>query len=293
MVPSTSSRTVPGMSGEPNPRPDAPSEALAGGLANAGSVTRRGMAVRRPAPVNAATIHRFLDQLRGAGFAGAPAPRRLAAVQGWEELEFVQGDVPVRPYPWWSLGDAALSSVGRLLRRYHDAASEVPADPSADWARDLADPEGGPIVCHDDVCHSNVVFRDQAAAALIDFDFAAPGRPVWDVVMTARYWAPLADPRSAAVSGLDHLDPFRRVRVLVDAYGLDSAARAAFVDVFDQATAVCRAFVSARVAAGEVGFVEALREHGGWERWDRLEGWIAANRDRLADAVGGQEVIGR
>ena len=251
------------------------------------------MAVRRPAPVNAATIHRFLGELRATGFAGAPAPRRLAVADGWEELEFVQGDVPLKPYPWWSLGDAALATVGRLLRRYHDAASRVPPDPSADWSRDLADPEGGPIVCHDDVCHSNVVFRDQAAAALIDFDYAAPGRPVWDVVMTARYWAPLADSRSAAVAGLDHLDPFRRVRVLVDAYGLDRDAREAFVSVFDQATAVCRAFVSARVAAGEAGFVAALEEHGGWERWDRLEGWIAANRGRLADAVGGDRGRGR
>jgi hypothetical protein len=243
------------------------------------------MAVRRPAPGHAATLHRYLAELRAAGFAGAPMPRHLVEAEGWEELEFIQGDVPLLPYPWWALGDAALASVGRLLRRYHDAASRVPLDPSADWPTGLADPEGGSIVCHDDVCHSNVVFRDRVAAAFIDFDFAAPGRPVWDVVMTARYWAPLADRQSASVSGLDHLDPVRRVGVLVDAYGLDAAGRSAFVDVFEQVTAVCRSFVSVRVAAGDPGFVAALAHHGGWERWDRLEGWIAANRGRLAEAV--------
>jgi len=248
---------------------------------------RRGVAVCRPAPPHAPGLHGFLRDLRAAGFTGAPMPRRLAADEGWEELEFIQGDVAVLPYPWWALGDAALASVGRLLRRYHDAAATVPVDLSAGWPIDLADPEGGPIVCHDDVCHSNVVFRDHAAVAFIDFDFAAPGRPVWDLVMTARYWAPLADAQTAAVSGLDHLDPFRRLRVLVDAYGLDQGGREEFVDVFDQATAVCRSFVSARVAAGDPGFVAALDHHGGWERWDRLEGWIAASRGRLAEAVGG------
>jgi hypothetical protein len=193
--------------------------------------------------------------------------------------------VPLRPYPWWALGEGALASVGHVLRRYHDAAARVAVDPAATWCTDLADPEGGPVVCHDDVCHSNVVFRDHVAAAFIDFDFAAPGRRVWDVVMAARYWAPLADATTASVTGLDHLDPFRRVRLLIDAYGLDDADRSAFTDVFDQVTAVCRAFVSARVADGDERFVAALHEHGGWERWDRLERWVAAHRGRLAEAV--------
>jgi Ser/Thr protein kinase RdoA (MazF antagonist) len=242
------------------------------------------VAVRRPAPANAPAIHEFLRDLRAAGFAGAPLPRRLSA-EGWEELEFVQGDVPVSPHPWWSMSDAALASVGRLLRQYHEAAARVPVDRSAPWPAALADPEGGPLVCHDDVCFPNVVFRDRSAAALIDFDFAAPGRPVWDLAMTARYWVPLRDPESAAVSGLDHLDPFRRLRVLVDAYGLDAAARGGLVPVLEDATAVCRAFVAERVAAGAAGFVAAFEAHGRWERWDRLQAWLVANRSRFTEVV--------
>jgi len=33
-------------------------------------------------------------------------------------------------------------------------------------------------VCHDDVCSENVVFRDDIADALLDFEFDAPGRAV-------------------------------------------------------------------------------------------------------------------
>lgn len=98
------------------------------------------------------------------------------------------------------------------------------------------------MVCHNDVCLENVVFRDGRAAALIDFDLAAPGRPVWDVAMTARYWTPMR--------GRDGLDPSHRLRVLADGYGLGRADRAALPRVIEQATAVCRAFVERRVERG-------------------------------------------
>jgi hypothetical protein len=42
------------------------------------------------------------------------------------------------------------------------------------------------------------------------------------------------------------------------------------------------------VADGDERFVAALHEHGGWERWDRLERWVAAHRGRLAEAVASQ-----
>jgi len=229
-------------------------------------------------------VHRFLGAVRAAGFAGVPAPRRISA-EGWEELEFVQGDVPIPPFPWWSLGDPALASVGSVLRRYHAVAATVAVDRTVAWPADLADPEGGDLLCHDDVCPENVVFRDGAAAALIDFDFAAPGRPVWDLAMTARYWVPMVDPTTAAATGRDHLDPVRRLRVLVDAYGIDATERERFMVVLVQATAVCRAFVAARVHAGVPAFVDAFAATGGWARWDRMEAWLAAEADRFTEAL--------
>ena len=98
---------------------------------------------------------------------------------------FIDGDVPVAPYPDWSQSDTALASIARLLRGLHDAARGF--DPQGlTWDDSLADPAGGTLVCHNDVEPSNVVFRDGIAVALLDFEFAAPGRPVYDVAQLAR-----------------------------------------------------------------------------------------------------------
>ena len=50
----------------------------------------------------------------------------------------------------------------------------------------MADPDGGSVMCHNDVCLENVVFRDGRAVTLLDFDFAAPGRRSFDLAAFAR-----------------------------------------------------------------------------------------------------------
>ena len=51
------------------------------------------------------------------------------------------------------------------------------------WSDEMRDPDplGDVVICHNDVCPENVVYRDGVAVALLDFDFAAPGRRVYDV----------------------------------------------------------------------------------------------------------------
>ncbi|WP_031519708.1 phosphotransferase enzyme family protein [Streptomyces sp. NRRL F-5123] len=259
-------------------------EVLAGGLANAGAVFRRGDVVDRPAPPTARALHAHLRELAERGFTGAPAPVRLAG-DGREQLTFVPGEVALPPFPAWVMTDDALASVGRLLRRLHDTAALIPVDRAADWPRELADPEGGTLLCHNDICPENVVFRSGRAAAFIDFDLAAPGRPLWDVAMTARYWVPVLDPATAAVHYPTAPDPFPRLRVLADAYGLSPEDRAALPALVEQATAAGRAFVTARLAAGDPVYTAAHAKLGGWQRWDRLQSWQTANRERFVAAL--------
>ncbi|MFI9786429.1 phosphotransferase [Kitasatospora sp. NPDC051984] len=253
---------------------------LTGGLANAGAVVRRGAVVDRPAGPNAPALHGFLRALRAGGFADAPLPTGEPA-GGREQLEFLPGDVAVPPYPAWALREDALTSVARLLRRWHDASARTPFDPVAAWPGEFADPEGGPLLCHNDVCVENVVFRTGAAAALIDFDFAAPGRPIWDVAMTARYWVPVLDPTTATETARAHLQVPHRLRLFADAYGLSPADRLALPSVLEQTTAVCRTFVTHRVTAGDAAFTAYFDAHGGWARWDRLQSWLADQRPLL------------
>ncbi|GHJ41013.1 trifolitoxin immunity domain-containing protein [Streptomyces sp. TS71-3] len=259
-------------------------EALPGGMLNEGAVHRHGELVERPAPRNARALHAYLLALRGHGFDAAPMPVGLAP-EGRERLTFLPGEVALPPFPGWAMTEAALASVGRLLRRLHEAGAAVAVDTRAWWPRDLADPEGGTMLCHNDVCLENVVFRDGRAAAVIDFDQVAPGRPLWDVAMTARYWVPMLDPVSAAGFYPTGLDAPARLRILADGYGLPPRDRAELPGVVEQATEVCRAFVARRVAGGDSVYVRALAERGGWERWDRIQAWLADHRETFTAAL--------
>ncbi|WP_329565954.1 phosphotransferase [Streptomyces sp. NBC_01361] len=274
------------MTGDTGP---ADSHELAGGMMNAGAVFRRGDVVERPAPPNVRALHAYLAALRHQGFDAAPVPVGVRA-DGRERLGFIPGYVAVPPFPPWAMSQTALRSVGVLLRRLHEASARVAVDVSAGWSGELADPEGGTMLCHNDVCLENVVFRDGRAVALIDFDQAAPGRPVWDVAMTAGYWVPMRDPESAAplypVPDPSHaLDAPGRLRLLADGYGLSPRERAELPEVVEQAAAVCRAFVARRVADGDSVYVQALRDRGGWERWDRIQSWLSDGREAFRGAL--------
>lgn len=262
-------------------------EVLGGGLANLGQVIRRGDVVERPAPPHAAALHQYLRALHEAGFEGAPEPRELRGER--EVLTFVHGDVAVPPYPDWARTDDALASVGRFLRRFHDVAATVPI-PDADWPTEFPDPEAESgddqlILCHNDACLENVVFRDGQAAALIDFDFAAPGRPLWDLAFCAWYWVPMVPDKIAAIEGMAELDAPSRLRILVDAYGLDAADRGRLLELFPQVTETCRRFVNARVAAGDPVFTQVDAERDPL-RWEKIQDWLAEHRADFRAALG-------
>ncbi|MGV9896516.1 phosphotransferase [Streptomyces tendae] len=263
---------------------EADGEALVGGMVNAGAVFRRGALVERPAPHNAHALHAHLLALKEHGFDAAPTPVGLTP-DGREQLTFIPGDVALPPFPPWVLTTTALESVGILLRRLHEASATIAVDTNTEWPQDLADPEGGTMLCHNDVCPDNVVFRDGRAAALIDFDLAAPGRPLWDVAMAARYWVPMLDPASAAALYPAGLDSAARLRILADSYGLSPRERTELPGVIERATEVCRAFVACRVADGDPVYLQALAERGGWERWDRMQVWLAAQRATFTVAL--------
>jgi hypothetical protein len=258
-------------------------EQLAGGVANAGRVTRAGEHVLRPCGPQSPSVRAFLLALRAAGFASAPLPAGVAE-DGRERLVFIEGDVPLPPYPQWAQSDEALASVAVLMRRFHRASSSF--GPSAGtWSPELADPAGGQIVCHNDVCLENVVFRDGAAVALLDFDFAAPGRPVYDLVRFALLCVPIDDEISAARLGWRPADKPARLRLAADSYGLDAAARRQLVEVLADSIARGGEFVRRRVEAGDPNFITMWHEMGGVERFDRRRRWWAAQRRNFVAAL--------
>jgi hypothetical protein len=258
-------------------------EVLAGGVANAGAVTRVSGHVLRPANPHSESIHGFLRALRAAGFEGASMPVGIDP-DGRERLVFIEGNVAVPPFPAWVQTEESLASVAILMRTFHDASRRADVA-GLTWNTEMADPMGGPIVCHNDVCWENVVFRDGLAVGLLDWDFAAPGRPVYDLAAFARMCIPVDDDLSAARLGFAPADRPARLRLVADSYGLHADGRHEFVSVLAESIGRGGEFVRRRVDAGDPNFITMWNEIGGMERYDRRRRWWYEHHTEFARAM--------
>ncbi len=266
-------------------------EVLKGGIANAGLVVREGGVVLRPASPHTATIHHFLTFLREEGFEAASRPLGVAE-DGRERLEFIPGDVAVPPYPAWAETDMALATAAALIRRLHDVSARYVPPPDATWSTEMVDPGAGSVpadelvICHNDVCLENLVYRNQVAVGLIDFDFAAPGRRLHDLAVFARMNVPIDTDDDARLLGRrGPFDAARRLRIVADAYGLPPG-RGAFLDVLAEGVARGGRFLQRRLDEGNEAFRQMVEATGGLEKFDRRRQWFAGHRDELAAALG-------
>jgi hypothetical protein len=258
---------------------------LHGGVANVGSVVRQGPHVLRPSNPHTRTIHALLRHLRSVGFEAASFPIGVDP-DGRERLEFIEGDVAYPPYPAWAQTDVALASAAVLVRRLHDASARFVPPPDATWSTEMADPEGGPVICHNDVCLENLVYRNQVAVGLLDFDFAAPGRRLYDLAQFARMNVPMDSDDDAVLLGrAPPFDPFRRLRIVADAYGLPPG-RAEFLEVMAEGIRRGGEFLQRRLNEGNEAFIAMVAATGGMAKFDRRRAWFAANRERFAEALG-------
>jgi hypothetical protein len=268
---------------------DGPEIPLTGGDVTEG-VVRVGNTVRRPAGPHSALVRRVLEHLAAAGFAGCP--RWLGTDErGRDVLTFVEGEVAGRPWPAWVADEDRIRSVARLVRACDDALAPLGLPDEADGFVApvlLADAPpsvtGSPaFLGHMDITPENVVFRDGAAFALIDWDLARPTTAVEQVCNVLLWWAPLmpAEDRERVVADVDAV---ARAVLLVDAYGLAADDRARIV-------ALCRnnaerAWFSMRARAETLG--------GGWARmWQegmgdrilRRQAWLAEHGADLHRAL--------
>ena len=187
-------------------------EVLQGGVGNAGAVVRVGPHVLRPTNPHSPTIHALLRHIHAVGFDAAPEVVAIEA-DGRERLVFIVGDVPVPPFPAWSQTDAVLASTASLLRRFHDATVGFAAPPGATWSDEMRDPNpvGDVVICHNDVCPENVVYRDGVAVALVGLRVrrARPSRLRRRVPRAM--CVPIEADEDAARTGRGGLDPYTRL----------------------------------------------------------------------------------
>jgi Phosphotransferase enzyme family len=253
---------------------------LLGGTANRGQVHRVRDTVRRPLRPTSAATHALLRHLEEVGFDGAP---RVLGIDeaGREVLSYIPGQAVTAPAPSWGLTDAALRSVGQLLRRFHDAVAGFDPSPYR-WPDSPYPPFDRGGITHNDPNLDNVVFRDERAVALIDFDLASPGDPLWDVAGTARMWAPLRLPADTP-DERRHRE-LRRFRVLVDAYGLEPERRARVVDAVRSHHDWMYALVRDGAQRGVSGFAAYWTPETA-ERAERARVWLDRHVTALRAAV--------
>ncbi|MEU4222111.1 phosphotransferase [Actinoplanes sp. NPDC026623] len=255
---------------------------LPGGASNYGQVVRIGDTVRRPLREYSPAVHTLLRHLEAVGFTGAP---RLLDIdeQGREVLTYIEGVVPLFPPPAWSRAPAVAQGVARLVAEYHEAVRSFAPPADAPWnSHVLPGFADSPLICHNDLVRSNVVFRDGRAVALIDFDRAAPARPEWEIGLAVQQWIPLrgeedppetAGPRTAA-----------RIRAFCDAYGLAPEIRPRVLDVVLASEAAGYEELRRHVDAGDPAYVE-LWNGGAAERIEQRRHWLAKHHDMLLDAL--------
>jgi Ser/Thr protein kinase RdoA (MazF antagonist) len=257
-------------------------------------VVRVGATVRRPRQPQSLAVAGYLDHLARVGFDASP--RYLGRDdRGRDVLSYLDGQVPGDPPEPWAAGTEVLSSVGRLVRRLHEASRGYAAGtgfappPGSVWGRDLVkvdvpvDEPAPELVSHLDVTPQNVVFRDRRAIGLVDFDLAGPTTRLQDAYNTAMYWVPLrpADDIWPTWRGVDQPS---RLRIFADAYGLSDEQRAALPDL--GVAHAERSWARMRAAAQTLG--------GGWARmWRdgvgdairRRQSWLAASKQDLLAAL--------
>jgi Ser/Thr protein kinase RdoA (MazF antagonist) len=256
---------------------------LVGGMDPRHAPVRIGDTVRRSPGSSRTAVRELLLHLESVGFDGAP--RHLGFDdRGREVLTWIEGDVPVPPYPSWAMTDRALADLGALVRRLH-AATATFRPTVADWSTQWSDPAGGPVICHNDLFPENVVFRDGRVVALIDFAMASPGRPLWDVAIAAEVWSPLGDPARRDQHPKE-LDGIERIGVLARGYGLEPDRAEELVDVVIQTRAQSIANIRAEIAGENQSWIGNWAAAGGDDRVAADDAWIAEHRAALIRSAG-------
>ncbi|HEY1737505.1 MAG TPA: phosphotransferase, partial [Acidimicrobiia bacterium] len=238
------------------------------------------------ATANGPTIHRFLRHLASTGLDIAPEPLAWEP-GGRERLRFILGDVPIPPYPAWAQSDETLASMAVLMRALHDGSRTFVRDEADVWSGEWAagSEHGDSVICHNDVCLENVVFRSGVAVALLDFEFAAPGSRNWDLACFARMCVPIDDEVNRERLGWHVRELPARLRLIADAYGCVADERRAIAAGLEPGLAAAEAWVRARVEAGDPGVVRMWEASGGPVRFDRRRAWWDRHRDEFVAAM--------
>jgi hypothetical protein len=220
---------------------------------NISAVTRLGETVRRVPGFWTPAVHALLRYLEEHGFAGAPKVLGFDD-HGREILGYIAGrTVPASLQGFRS--DNVLIAVAHLLRSFHDVVAGFTPPSNVKWQTQRGAPQDGAIICHNDVAPWNTVFRGEHPVALLDWDYAAPGPPIWDVAHALWRYVPLSFAGDAP--GL-LAQQARRMVIFCRAYGLTE--HHLLLDTIERRQQALYETVVEQAQAGVPGFVKLWNE---------------------------------
>jgi aminoglycoside phosphotransferase (APT) family kinase protein len=227
-------------------------------------VVRVGDTVRRIRGPWTPAVHALLRHLEDVGFDGAPRVLGIDSA-GREVLSHIAGDDSHHARNPALHSDAALVEVARLIRRFHHAVAGFVPPADARWQFLEGAPREG-IICHNDLAPVNAVFHRGHLAAFIDWDFAAPASPVWDLACAAWSFVPLADDGFCRRYGYPLVPRGPRLSLLCDSYGLEGEDRSAFLDVCRDREVATVETIRLGAQRGNAAYARVWKETGG-RRW--------------------------
>lgn len=242
------------------------------------TVTRRGNVVFRQAAPWSPTTMALLRHLEAEGF--EYAPRVIGNgfdEQGREMLTFVEGESP-HPYPW---RDEALPVVGAILKKLHQATASFAPPDDATWrpwfGRALGQPRA---IGHCDTGAWNIIARDGAPVALVDWEEAGPVDPLIELAQACWLNALLFDDDLAEKLGLGSVEARgKQIKLLLDGYELPAHRRVGFMGlVRDFAVLNAANEISSNLALQSTN-PAALLDAVIWRT--RSAGWLVKHHDTL------------
>jgi hypothetical protein len=185
---------------------------LAGGAST--EVTRLGNVVYRSSKPQSRTVLNLGD-----GF----------APDGREMLRFIEGESP-QPFAW---SNDATYELGKLLHQLHTVASQWTPPVDAYWRpwfmREMIGQRA--VIGHGDLGPWNILAKNGSPVAFIDWDYAGPLDPVWELAHVAWQNAQLYDDDVAEINNLpDAKQRASQARLILEGYGLDYSDRFGFVE---------------------------------------------------------------
>ena len=236
-------------------------EMLTGG--NVSNVYRLGDTVRREVKPDSVKIHKLLLHLEREGFDYAPNFLGIDE-KNREILSYIEGEAgnyPLKKYMW---SNDTLKEIAKMLRLYHNAVSDFPIKES--WQPIDNTPQPFEVLCHNDFAIYNIIFNHEKPVGIIDFDLAAPGPRLWDIVYTLYTCVPLSRLYHTDSGETVYYEPLKdadlikqRVTLFFESYGVEGLEKGFLDMVLLRVDALCKT-MQRKAEEGDLAFQKMIDE---------------------------------